>query len=696
VRATGRARVAALTGVLGFAMLGTGARGVQLAISPDPRTLEIAMDTRYAGGTLRGPRGEIVDSRGQLLAKSVLTPAVSVDALTLWERVYDEVHEAYKRDARLRKIEVDEDLVRTEANRRLSQIAAWLAPQLEMELDEVEQKLRCGKSYCRLRPFVHPAVADAIEAEGLPSKGLIIEENYTRFYPQGAVAGQMLGYVDVHGAGVQGVELSMEDALAGSEVREHHRVNRYGAWLDRDRNHELGMRGKRVVLTIDGLIQADLEQALMGIMEEHRPLWAAAVVVEVETGRIVGMATVPGFDPNHPSKQAYSLMRNRVILDPVEPGSVFKSFTYAAAIEEGVTRPDEIFQTPSPYSVGDKRIRDDHPHGSMTAEHIIKYSSNVGAAQLAERLGAQRLLSYYEAFGFGEKTGVPLPAEERGVRSPPRVGPVETATISYGQGVTATLMQLALGTATIANDGVRMQPILVDRVEDAEGHVVRAWTPTVVAEVISPETAEIVTRAMAQVTQDDSTAPRARIAGYRVAGKTGTAYKVVDGQYSTTARYSSFIGFAPAEDPVYAMAILVDEPSMGARFGGIVAAPAFPEVVGPALLRRGVPQDVSVPGARGSISGTIEDPRRVIAALRGVDGSAADADGSVPDVKLVWTGEGWSMPDLRGRDARTALSGLQGAGVVVELQGSGFVSEQTPPAGSVLRPGDRVLLFLSP
>jgi cell division protein FtsI (penicillin-binding protein 3) len=273
---------------------------------------------------------------------------------------------------------------------------------------------------------------------------------------------------------------------------------------------------------------------------------------------------------------------------------------------------------------------------------------------------------------------------------------VETATISYGQGVTATLMQLVMGVAALANQGVRMQPILVDRVEDAEGNVLRSWSPTVVSEVVSPEVASMVMAAMESVTQDDSTAPRARIAGYRVAGKTGTAYKVVAGKYSETARYSTFVGAAPADAPRYAMAILVDEATVGSRFGGVVAAPVFPAVIGPALHRAGVPRDASIPGPP-SYAAQLDAMHHT--SIGGTDATSllAVAPSPAPGaVLLSWTQQGWLMPDLVGRDARSAITGLQGSGLSVRVLGSGFVAEQQPEAGAVVEPGTSVSLSLRP
>jgi cell division protein FtsI (penicillin-binding protein 3) len=387
------------------------------------------------------------------------------------------------------------------------------------------------------------------------------------------------------------------------------------------------------------------------------------------------MATAPTFDPNDATSADYALMRNRVVSDAVEAGSVFKCFTYAGALEEGLTRPDEMIETPSPYNVGGAMIRDDHPHGHMTAAEVIKFSSNVGAAKLAHRLGAKKMLGYLEAFGFGEPTGVQVSAEQAGKRSPPRVGPVELATISYGQGVTASVMQLGMAVAAIANGGARMRPILVDRVIDGWGNVRQEWQPTIDRQVVSPEVARMVAEAMERVTELDATAPRARIPGYRVAGKTGTAYKVKAGQYSDTARYAAFIGFAPVDNPEIAMAIIVDEPTVGSRYGGTVAAPVFAEVVGPELRRRNIPID---PLAPLQIEQPAESPFGEVRAAE--------------PVVLAWEESGWRVPDLVGRDLRGVLAALQGSGLDLHVEGSGLLVAQEPSAGAFLPPGSLMRL----
>ncbi len=644
VRERARARVRVVAGCLCVLVLASGARGIQLGAEPSADTLEIATDKRWAAVTIQGPRGEIRDAAGNVLATSVPTPAVFVDPATVRERCDD-----------------------------LEAVARDLSAVLKMPAEQVMAALNSQGRYVRLARGVHPSVAEELTQLGLTSKGLIIEDNWRRYYPEGGFAGQVIGYVDEAGRGVQGLEGAFESELVGARLVEQQRVNRRGRALELATRNDRDVQGMTVYTTLDPEIQHLTEKALLGVMERHDPEWAAAVVMEVRTGRVVAMATMPAFDPNTPTVEDFGVMRNRTIMDPVEPGSVFKPFTYAAALEEGVISPDEVMTTSSPWVVGGARIRDDHPHSHMLASEVVKYSSNVGSAQMAHRVGSKKLLSFFEAFGFGAVTGVQLTAEEPGKRSPPRVGPVELATISYGQGSTSTLLQLVTATAALGNGGLRMRPMLVDRVEDSWGLVRQAWEPTVVARAVSPETAQLVADAMSHVTDADSTAPRAAIPGYKVAGKTGTAYKVVDGRYHPTARYAGFMGFAPADRPDLAMAILVDDPKVGSRYGGVVSGPVFAEVMGPALRLRGVPPDPTAP---------------VAAQQRTVEVVAAPPAQAV----VAWSDGGWVMPDLTGRDLRGALAALQGTGLSFTVDGSGFLASQHPPAGARVAVGERVTL----
>jgi cell division protein FtsI (penicillin-binding protein 3) len=645
VRDRARGRIRAVSGLLTLLMFATGARGLQLAVDPDERTLAIATDKRYAAVSTQGPRGRILDADGNMLAVSVRTPAIFVDPVYMREEGVD-----------------------------TAWAAAELSRILEAPLEEMEQSLASKGRYVRLSQGVHPKVVDELYHLGLTRKGLIIEENYRRYYPQGNLAAQVLGFINADGKAVQGMEEALDDVLSGSSVVAQHRVDSRGKVLELETRDERSIQGNTLYTTIDRTIQRSAERELAAVMERSAPTWATAVVVEVKTGRVVAVASAPGFNPNLPTGD-FDLIRSRATSDAIEPGSVLKPFTMAAALEAGVARADEVLSTPSPFRIAGATIHDDHPHGHVTVSEMVKYSSNIGAAQLALRVGADGLIQRLRSFGFGDRSGLQVFGESAGRRHPSgRLGPVELATISYGQGATATALQLAMATATLANGGVRMRPTLVDRVEDAYGEVRQEYRPMVVERVVSEATAQAVLRAMESVTEEGGTGTRARVPGYRVGGKTGTAYKVKDGHYSKVARYATFIGFAPADDPVFAMAIIVDEPTIGSRYGGTVAAPVFAEVMGVALRARGVAPDPSLLAGASAAEQLVEERP------------------AVEPVRLAWVDGGWRLPDLSGRSMREVLSGLQGTDLSLQVQGSGVLASQHPEPGAVLAPGSVVSL----
>jgi cell division protein FtsI (penicillin-binding protein 3) len=668
VRARARRRIRLVGGLLAGLMFLVEARGVQLALDPDPQTLEIATAKRWASVTTQGERGTILDHDGNVLATSVKHPAVFLDPRAVREWAEGPANPTKR---------TPEDI-----DRRIGEVARKIAEILDRPYDEVRTLCDARGRYLRLAKGVHPEVADALKDAGLLRRGLIVEENYRRFYPQGAFAAQLVGFVDDSGAGQQGLEAWFDSLLEGAEVTAQHPVNRWGRVLELWHRDDKSAQGRTIHTTIDRVVQRSLESALAQVMVDSAPVSATAVVVEVKTGRILAIATAPSFNPNDVSslrQEDYARTQNLAVTAAIEPGSVFKPFTLAAGLEAGVVTLDTMLATSSPYIVYNARIRDDHPHAAITVAEMVKYSSNIGAAKVAQMVatkhGGDWLLDVYKRFGFGERSGIDTQGEARGQRRPyGNFGPVELATVSFGQGLTTSALQLGFATAAIANGGVRMQPILVDRVTDAYGRDVRTWEPTVAARVVSEDTARKVTRAMEMVIEEGGTGTRAAIDGYKVAGKTGTAQKPKGGVYSA-ARRSTFIGFAPSDRPEVAMAIIVDEPTIGSRYGGIVAAPAFSTVVGAALRHRGVPVDPA-----------LVKPKKAPQEPSSDDGVVAH------DVELLWDGAAWTLPDLRGRSVRDVLAALQGTGLRLDVGGTGLLDSQDPPPGGRVRPGETLRL----
>jgi cell division protein FtsI (penicillin-binding protein 3) len=417
-----------------------------------------------------------------------------------------------------------------------------------------------------------------------------------------------------------------------------------------------------------------------------------AVALDPATGEVLAMAAYPGFNPNAP--RPGDGLRNRPVTDTFEPGSTVKTFTIAGALDRGALRPlDPIDCGNGTLAVGAHVIHDHGALGWTGASRILALSSNVGAARIGARLGRERLHAALSAFGFGERTGVELPGEVRGQLPFPR-SDIAVATNSFGQGMTATALQLTSAMAAIANGGVLMRPIVVRRVVDpATGEVLEQSQPAQLRRAVSTETAATLQRWLIGVVEDPhGTGHRARLEGWRVAGKTGTAQKAdpVSGGYSADRHFSSFIGFAPAQVPRIAIGVFIDEPR-GEIYGGEVAAPAFREIAEYAMKVLGVRPE------KGAALAAAEPPLPA----KGDLGAGAEDDGAAPveigDRRPARPGgAGVLVPALRGLPARAAVRTLEAADLGAEISGTGRVIAQSPPAGKVIAPGTRVRLTLAP
>ena len=594
----------------------------------------------------------MLDRNGRQLATSVDTPNIIVDPTMVPPRLVEPLAEALSpvlglsRDQLVRRI--------TKEQTKFVNLAKRVHPRTVVEVKRIRESLR------------------------LPDVALPIQTDSHRFYPEETLGAHVLGFVNNDGEGKAGLEYTFNEHLYGDTLLFQRRRDRVGRAVDGPLSDAARQRaaGMTVHTTIDRRIQRITERALEGVLLRSDPVSASAVVVDVETGDILALANVPTFNPNAKGSDSVP-RRNRAVQDAIEPGSVFKPFTVAAAVEEGlVTGASPIDCEGGTWYLGRSRIRDDHPHGMVTVSDVVKYSSNIGAAKLALQVGAEGFIDYMHAFGFGERTGIPLPGERRGiVRSADTILPIELATTSYGQGVTSTVLQLAMATAALANDGVRMKPRLVTRVEDAYGVPEFVQGPEEVVRVISPATAREVTEMMVTVTEPGGTATRARVPGFRVAGKTGTAEKAENGRYGA-GRIGSFIGFLPADDPVLAIVVSVDEPRKGSRYGGIVAAPAFAEIGEEALRYLGVEPD----------------PELLDEATESAEEEVERVDNE--PIRLAWAREGWEIPDLGGRPLREVVAGLGPSGIQLDIRGSGHVVGQVPPAGAVVAPGQPLLVTL--
>lgn len=653
VRARARSRARLLGAVMAMGLVAIAARGAQLCAAPSERVARAGAVQRYDQVVLTARRGDVVDRNGRRLATSVDTPAVAVDP------------------SLVDPAEIDA-------------LAGRLADLLSLPRDEVKEKLGRTSRYAKLASRVHPQVAAQIEDLDHPAVWTHPESR--RYYPEETLGAQLIGFVDAGGAGRAGLEEALDRYLRGGSVVVQRRRDRKGLDVDRPAGVDLAAnQGMDVHLTIDRTIQRVVERELQEIVDKSAPVSASAIVVDVRTGDVLAMGNVPTFNPNAVGTDPEP-RKNHLVADAIEPGSVFKPFTIAAAIEEGLVTPEtKIDCEGGSWAIGRARIGDDHPHGVVTISEVMKYSSNIGSAKLAFKVGAPRFLEYVERFGFGERTGIPLPGERRGrVRAADKIKPIELATTAFGQGMTATPLQVAMATATIANGGVRMQPRLVTRIEDVHGVPEYVQKPQAVGRVVSETTARQVAEMMMTVTDDGGTGTRARVKGYKVAGKTGTAQKVKDGHYSE-ARIGSFVGFVPADRPALAIVVVVDEPTIGSRYGGIVAAPAFADIAAESLRYLGVPPDPEPVSL---------DPAAPPPAPAPAPEAALPAAAEPAPVALARAGDGWTMPDLVGRSLREVLVGFENAGLHLEIQGSGRVSAQKPLPGELVSPGGTVSVLL--
>ncbi|MBI5799568.1 MAG: penicillin-binding protein 2 [Verrucomicrobia bacterium] len=420
-------------------------------------------------------------------------------------------------------------------------------------------------------------------------------DDQIRIYPNLSLAAHVLGFmgpvtrtnpatgvVRTESAGLDGIERQLDAKLNGVRGWRETEFGGKGGELVMNRQQEVGAQdGLNAVLTLDAAMQHILETELAEIMARYNPVGASAIVLRPRTGEILAMGSRPTYDPNQPGKSPIASLKNRMTVDSYEPGSTFKIVSIGAALNEGLaTLGERVDCERGRWPYKGKVLHDHDPLGVLSVEEVMMKSSNIGSAKIGLRLGDQRLLNYLTAFGFGERTGIPLPGEARGQLIPINKWDGLTASrVSIGHSAAATPLQMAMAMAAIANGGKLMRPLLVDRLEDADGKVVVKNHPQLIRQVFKSEVSRQVVETLKRVVSTDGTAEKARLGYYTAAGKTGTAQKIVNGQYSHDKYFSSFIGFFPADNPELLIYVCVDEPDKPKGFyGGQVAAPAFKNI----------------------------------------------------------------------------------------------------------------------
>lgn len=459
----------------------------------------------------------------------------------------------------------------------VEEVGEKLSPILGISPAIIRERLKSDRPFVWLARKVERGRGAKVRQLNLD--GLDYVEETKRFYPKGKLASHLLGFVGLDGEGLEGLELYYERYLRGTPGWGRTERDARGRKILPFRDQYSSPRhGLHLILTIDEVIQHIAERELERVFRESRAKGAIIVIMEPETGKILALANQPTFRPNSFYNYRSAWRRNRAVTDGFEPGSTFKVITAAAGLEEGLFRlEDRIFCEWGSYRLPGRTIRDVHPQGWLTFKEVIEKSSNIGTVKIAQALEKEKLYSYISSFGFGDRTGINLPGEGEGLVQPPRSwSKFSLPSISFGQELMVTAIQLVSAVSAIANGGVLMQPGIVDSILNEEGKVVRRFAPRPRRRVISAGTAEKLTKALVGVVEE-GTGRAAGLKGYRVAGKTGTAQKAGVGGYLPGKYVASFAGYLPALEPRVSILVVIDEPQ-GVYYGGVVAAPVFHRV----------------------------------------------------------------------------------------------------------------------
>ncbi len=509
-------------------------------------------ELRYAH-TLELPatRGRITDRNGEVLASSQPVKGI-------WA--------------------VPEDLLQADRTQ-----LAQLAKLLEMSEAELLKKLDKERSLVYLKRQVEPDVAEKIAA--LKIDGIEMRKEYKRFYPQGEVMAHVVGFTNADDEGQESIELAQQKNLVGVPGSRRVIKDRLGQIVEDIATLKEPHDGKDVVLSIDSKLQYIASTQIKEAVDKYKAKAGAAVVLDVKTGEVLALANYPTYNPNDRSVLTGQQLRNRVMTDSFEPGSTLKPFPVALALETKRVTPNTIIQTaPGRMQIGPATISDSHAHGALTVAQVIQKSSNIGTSKIALSMPAQEYWDILTSAGFGQAPRFGFPGAVAGRLRPAKSWrPIEQATMSYGHGISVSLIQLARSYMIFARDGDIIPLSFVKVNEAPQGQ-----------KVISPKTAREIRAMLETVVSPEGTAPKAQVPGYRVGGKTGTAYKPVRGGYDKSKYIGSFVGMAPMSDPRIFIAVMIDEPGGFFHYGGDVAAPTFASVAANALRSLNVPPDSSI------------------------------------------------------------------------------------------------------
>jgi len=597
-----------------FAMVSV--KALELQILDRERAFKIARKQHHGTSTLLPRRGKIFDRNGKELA-------VNIDVKSIY--------------ANPKKVT------------NPSETAKILSEKLNLSQKKILDRVSSDKSFVWIKRLAESESVEELQNLDITGLGYIPEPK--RIYPNGHLMGQVIGITDIDSIGIEGIEYSYDRLLTGKtrkitlkrDARGHKILNDPSEIQEID---QYKTSGHDIVLTIDSQIQYIVERQLKEGIEEMGGEKGMAIVMNPETGEVLAMASYPFLDPNNFSKFPEVNRRNLPIWYAHEPGSTMKVFLAASALDDKKVNPNSKFNCENGRRrIGSAVIRDIKPRGTLTVAEIVKYSSNIGASKIGELLGRDKYYKYLNKFGFGKKTGIGLPGESSGLLAAPRKwGPIELATISFGQGISVTSLQLVTALSAIANGGYLMKPYVIEKIVGPDGNVIEQNSPEVVTRAISYDTSYQMKQIMQGVVEN-GTGKKAQIPGFSVAGKTGTAQipNPKSGGYYSDRYIASFIGFAPVEDPEIVMVVVVEAPRKKTH-GGSVAAPIFKQIAEKVLFHMGI------------------SPKKVLVGMT-------------------------VMPDLSGMSVRDILKWSEEEGVKVKVKGSGFVTNQKPLPGDLIKEG---------
>lgn len=597
-----------------FAMVSV--KALELQVLDRERAFKIARKQHHGTSTLLPRRGTIYDRNGKELAINVDVKSVYANPKNI---------------------------------KNPKETAKLISDKLSLPEKKIETRVSSNKSFVWIKRLADSKAAEELQSADIEGLGFIPEPK--RVYPNGPLMGQVIGFTDVDSIGIEGIEYRYDSSLIGKTrkitLRRDARGNKILSDpseiqdIDKDKTS-----GQDIVLTVDSQIQHIVERELKDGIEEMGGEKGMAIVMKPETGEILAMASYPFVDPNNFSKFPQRNRRNLPIWYAHEPGSTMKVFLAASAIEDNKVNPSSKFNCENGRrKIGSAVIKDIKPRGTLTVKEIVQYSSNIGASKIGELMGRDKYYTYLKKFGFGEKTGIGLPGESKGqLASPRKWGAIELATISFGQGVSVTSLQLVTALSAIANGGYLMKPYVIEKIVDPEGNIVKENKPEVITRVISYDTSHQMKQILQNVVEN-GTGKKAQIPGFSVAGKTGTA-QIPDpksGGYHPDRYIASFIGFTPVEDPEIVMAVVVEAPRKKTH-GGSVAGPIFKQIAEKVLFHMGVSLNKELVGMK-------------------------------------------VMPDLSGMSVRDILKWSEAEGVKVQVKGSGYVANQKPEPGDLIKEG---------